>query len=139
MTRPSETTKAWIASRAHAFRSWNTMKTRSRLPAALTSGRRRIALPRLRLGGGRHFDPQPAQTRAPGARTVASVLAHEYPKPWVQALAYGGAAAVMGGRLLGRDHWSSDVFVGSALGYFIGSHIFHSHCNPKFSQACHAH
>ena len=28
-------------------------------------------------------------------------------------------------RLLGRDHWSSDVFVGSALGYFIGSHSIH--------------
>lgn len=70
---------------------------------------------------------------------MASVVAHEYPKPWVEALAYGAAAAVMGGRLLGRDHWSSDVFVGSALGYFIGSRIFHSHCNPKFSEACHPH
>jgi membrane-associated phospholipid phosphatase len=70
---------------------------------------------------------------------MASVVAHEYPKPWVEALAYGAAAAVMGGRLLGRDHWSSDVFVGSALGYFIGSHIFHLHCNPKFSQSCHSH
>lgn len=68
---------------------------------------------------------------------MASVVAHEYPKPWVEALAYGAAAAVMGGRLLGRDHWSSDVFVGSALGYFIGSRIFHSHCDPKLSEACH--
>ena len=70
---------------------------------------------------------------------MASVVAHEYPKPWVEALAYGAAGAVMGGRLLGRDHWSSDVFVGSALGYFIGAHIFHLHCNPKFSEACHSH
>jgi PAP2 superfamily protein len=70
---------------------------------------------------------------------MATVVAHEYPKPWVEALAYGAAAAVMGGRLLGRDHWSSDVFVGSALGYFIGSRIFHSHCNPTFSRACHSH
>ena len=70
---------------------------------------------------------------------MASVVAHEYPKPWVEALAYGAAAAVMGGRLLGRDHWSSDVFVGSALGYFIGSHIFHLYCNPTFSPACHSH
>ncbi|MBV8808532.1 MAG: phosphatase PAP2 family protein [Acidobacteriaceae bacterium] len=70
---------------------------------------------------------------------MASVVAHEYPKPWVEALAYGAAAAVMGGRLLGRDHWASDVFVGSALGYFIGSRIFHLHCNPKFSEACHSH
>ncbi len=70
---------------------------------------------------------------------MASVAAHEYPKPWVEVLAYGAAAAVMGGRLLGRDHWSSDVFIGSALGYFIGSHIFHSHCNSAFSKACHSH
>jgi PAP2 superfamily len=68
---------------------------------------------------------------------MASVVAHEYPKPWVEVLAYGAAAAVMGGRLLGRDHWSSDVFVGSALGYFIGSHIFHSRCNSALSPACH--
>jgi membrane-associated phospholipid phosphatase len=70
---------------------------------------------------------------------MASVVAHEYPKPWVEALAYGAAASVMAGRLLGRDHWSSDVFVGSALGYFIGAHIFHSRCNPKFGGACHSH
>jgi membrane-associated phospholipid phosphatase len=70
---------------------------------------------------------------------MASVVAHEYPTPWVEALAYGAAGVVMGGRLLGRDHWSSDVFVGSALGYFIGSRIFHLHCNPQFSEACHPH
>lgn len=69
---------------------------------------------------------------------MASVVAHEYPKPWVKVLAYSAGAAVMGGRLLGRDHWSSDVFAGAALGYFIGSRIFHVHCNPMFSEACHS-
>jgi hypothetical protein len=68
---------------------------------------------------------------------MASVVAHEYPKPWVEALAYGAGMTVMAGRYLGRDHWGSDILVGSALGYFIGSHIFHSHCDPKFSKACH--
>ena len=68
---------------------------------------------------------------------MATVLAHEYPKPWVKILAYGATAAVMTGRLLGRDHWSSDVFVGPALGYLIGSHIFHSRCNPELSEGCH--
>ena len=52
---------------------------------------------------------------------MASVVAHEYPKPWVEALAYGAAAAVMGGRFSVATT-ASDVFVGSALGYFIGSH-----------------
>ncbi len=67
---------------------------------------------------------------------MASVVAHEYPKPWVEVLSYGAVATVMTGRLLGRDHWTSDVFVGAALGYFISSHIFHSHCDPSFSKAC---
>jgi membrane-associated phospholipid phosphatase len=68
---------------------------------------------------------------------MATVIAHEYPKPWVKILAYGATASVVAGRLLGRDHWASDVFVGPALGYFIGSHIFHSRCNPEFNEGCH--
>jgi PAP2 superfamily protein len=67
---------------------------------------------------------------------MAAVVAHEYPKTWVKVLAYGAATAVIGGRLLGRHHWSSDLFVGPALGYFIGSHIFYSHCDPAFNEAC---
>ena len=30
-------------------------------------------------------------------------------------------------------------FVGPALGYFIGTHIFYSHCDPTFNEACHSH
>ena len=89
---------------------------------------------------GRHHN---LDTSFPGGHAMftiamATVVAHEYPQPWVQALSYGAAGAVMGGRLLGRDHWSSDIFIGSALGYLIGSRIFHLHCNPSFSKACHA-
>jgi hypothetical protein len=68
---------------------------------------------------------------------MATVVAHEYPRTWVKILAYGATASVVAGRLLGRDHWASDVFVGPALGYFIGSHIFHSRCNPEVSEGCH--
>lgn len=71
--------------------------------------------------------------------SMATVVAHEYPKPWVRALAYGAAATVTMSRFLARDHWSSDMFVGSALGFAIGTHIFHAHCNPEFSQSCHHH
>lgn len=67
---------------------------------------------------------------------MATVIAHEYPKPWVQALAYGAAAAVTAGRLIGRDHWASDLFVGNVLGYLIARHIFHAHCDPELSEAC---
>ena len=68
---------------------------------------------------------------------MASTVAHQYPKPWVKILAYGAATTVTGGRLLGRNHWASDTLLGSALGYFIGSHVFHTRCSPEFSTACH--
>ena len=70
--------------------------------------------------------------------SMATVVAHEYPKPWVKALAYGAALTVTASRFLARDHWSSDMFVGSALGFAIGTNIFHSHCNPDFSDSCHS-
>ncbi len=71
--------------------------------------------------------------------SMATVLAREYPKPWVRALAYGAALTVTASRFLARDHWSSDMFVGSALGFAIGTHIFHAHCNPELSPSCHRH
>ncbi len=67
---------------------------------------------------------------------MASVVAHEYPKTWVKVLVYGAAVSVTGGRLVGRNHFPSDVWVGSILGYLIGTHIFHAHCDPAFSEAC---
>ncbi len=69
--------------------------------------------------------------------TMATVVAHEYPRPWVQLLAYGAATSVSVSRIMGRNHFASDVYVGTALGYFIGSHIFHSRCMPGLSKACH--
>ena len=39
-------------------------------------------------------------------------------------------------RLLGREHFASDILVGTVLGYAIGSHIFHTRCNPERSDAC---
>lgn len=60
--------------------------------------------------------------------TLASVVAHEYPRPWVQALAYGTATTVSVTRVTGLKHFSADVAVGAVFGYFIGQHIFHAHC-----------
>jgi hypothetical protein len=69
--------------------------------------------------------------------SMAAVLAHEYPKPWVQVLAYGAATAVSLSRFRARDHWASDTFIGGALGFAIGTHIFHSRCDPELSSSCH--
>ncbi len=68
--------------------------------------------------------------------TTASVIAHEYPKPWVEALVYGAATAVSVTRFTGLKHFPADVVVGSTFGYFIGRHIFHSHCKAGLSPAC---
>jgi membrane-associated phospholipid phosphatase len=68
---------------------------------------------------------------------MASVLAHEYPRPWVKILVYGAALSVSGGRFTGRNHFPSDIWVGSVLGYLIGAHIFHARCDPGLSEACH--
>ena len=62
-------------------------------------------------------------------------LSHEC----TRVLAYGAATAVTASRFLARDHWSSDMFVGSALGFAIGTHVFHSHCDPELSPSCHHH
>ncbi|MFZ1134509.1 MAG: phosphatase PAP2 family protein [Candidatus Korobacteraceae bacterium] len=55
--------------------------------------------------------------------TLASVVAHEYPKWPVQLLMYGMATTVATTRVTGGQHFPSDVFVGSALGYLVGRYV----------------
>ncbi len=61
------------------------------------------------------------------AWSIATVIAHEYPGPLTQLLAYGGATAMTASRVLGRQHFSSDALVGSALGWFIGRQVYRAH------------
>ena len=68
--------------------------------------------------------------------TAASTIAYEYPKPWVEWLAYGTATAVSVTRFTSLQHFPSDVVVGSTLGYLIGRHIFHEHCKAGLSPIC---
>lgn len=60
---------------------------------------------------------------AAGAFAVASVIADQSPGVLVDALAYGLAGLVAVYRVHDRKHWPSDVFIGSALGYFVGKKI----------------
>ena len=57
------------------------------------------------------------------AWTLASVVAHEYPKLPVQLLTYGLATTVATTRVTGGQHFPSDVFVGSTLGYLVGRYV----------------
>lgn len=59
--------------------------------------------------------------------SMATVLAHQYHRPWVQLLAYGTATTVSVSRVTGLKHFSADVAVGGVIGYVFGQQIFHSH------------
>jgi membrane-associated phospholipid phosphatase len=62
--------------------------------------------------------------------TVASVIAHEYPHPWiVPAASYSVASAVMAARFTERQHFASDVVAGAAIGWFIGDYVYRNHHN----------
>jgi len=72
---------------------------------------------------------------AAAAWSIASVVAHEYPGPLTQLLAYGTASAVTAARVLGRQHFASDAVVGSALGWWMGRQVYRAHHNPELDGA----
>jgi membrane-associated phospholipid phosphatase len=95
-------------------------------------------------GQGDFFKHHAVNTSFPGGHAMftwamASVLADEYPKPWARVLAYGSAFAVTFTRFMARDHWSSDMYLGTGLGIAIAENTFHSHCNPEFESQCKHH
>jgi membrane-associated phospholipid phosphatase len=105
----------------------------------LIAGRER---PDQGVGHGRFFQDHATGTSFPSGHamftwTIAAVIAHEYPRPWVKILAYSTAAAVSITRYTGREHFVADVAVGSFLGYFIGRHIFNLHCSSEYNEGCH--
>ncbi len=65
------------------------------------------------------------------AWSLATVVANEYrDNRFVQISAYGLAAAVSMSRYTGRNHFLSDVLVGSAIGYGIGRYVYRTHHDP---------
>jgi membrane-associated phospholipid phosphatase len=66
------------------------------------------------------------------AWSLATVIAQEYGhhRPLVKIGAYGLATAVSLSRYTGRNHFLSDVLVGSAIGYGIGRYVYHKHHDP---------
>jgi len=66
------------------------------------------------------------------AWSLATVIANEYhDHRWVQVTAYGIASAVSLSRFTGRQHYLSDVLVGSAAGYGIGRYVYRAHHRAK--------
>jgi len=82
--------------------------------------------PLIETGGGEFEDGGSdfPSGHATQAWAIASVVAHEYPnRKWIPFVAYSYATAVSASRVAAREHFPSDVFVGSVLGYFIGRFV----------------
>jgi membrane-associated phospholipid phosphatase len=63
------------------------------------------------------------------AWSSAAVIATEYNGPLTKLVAYSLAAGVSATRVVGRQHFPSDVLVGSAVGWMIGRYVEHHHRN----------
>jgi membrane-associated phospholipid phosphatase len=61
------------------------------------------------------------------AWTMAGVVAGEYPSKWVQIGVYSIASGVSLTRVLGQEHFPSDVLVGATVGWLIGHYVFDKH------------
>jgi len=72
---------------------------------------------------------------AAAAWSLATVLAHEYPGPLTKLLAYGTASAVSVSRVTGRKHFPADVFMGSALGWYLGRQVYRTHHSRELGGA----
>jgi membrane-associated phospholipid phosphatase len=82
--------------------------------------------------GPAHYEPFnlgssfPSFTTA-NAFSVASVLTEHFPHPIVSILAYGVATAAGLARIYGDKHWTSDVFLGAAIGTAVGKTVVRLH------------
>jgi hypothetical protein len=68
---------------------------------------------------------------AAAAWSIASVIAHEYPGPLTSLFVYGLASAVSLSRITAKQHFPSDVLVGSAIGWFEGMYVYRKHHDPN--------
>jgi len=73
------------------------------------------------------FDSSFASNHSTIAWSSATVIASEYDGWLTKLTAYGLATGVSMTRVIGRDHFPSDVLVGSAVGWMIGRYVYHRH------------
>jgi membrane-associated phospholipid phosphatase len=64
---------------------------------------------------------------ATAAWAVAGVIAHEYPGPLPKLLVYSLASLVTYSRVKGRQHFPTDVFVGSVMGNMVAQNVYSRH------------
>ena len=83
------------------------------------------------FSGGTSFPSE----HAAASWAVASVVAHEYPGPLTKILAYGLATFVDYARYRARQHFPSDVFIGSVIGNMVAEDIYNRHHDTELGGA----
>jgi membrane-associated phospholipid phosphatase len=73
------------------------------------------------------FDSSFPSSHAVVAWSAAAALAAEYRSPWTQIGLYSAATSVSFTRVLGREHFPSDVLAGSSVGWLIGHYVVKKH------------
>jgi hypothetical protein len=68
---------------------------------------------------------------ASSAFAIATVVASEYDNMIVPPLVYGASTLIALERVHNNAHWSSDVFVAAAIGYFTGKAVVASHAKKS--------
>jgi membrane-associated phospholipid phosphatase len=89
--------------------------------------------PRYNNAAGDFFSSSPGKNNSfPSSHsmlawTLAGVIAGEYPSKWAQFSAYSLASSVSLMRVLGQEHFPTDVLVGGAAGWLVGHYVFKKH------------
>ena len=83
------------------------------------------------FSGGNSFPSEHAAM----AWSIASVVAHEYPGWLPKLLAYGAATGISVSRISGKEHFPSDIVIGSALGWYMGRQIYRARHDRTLSGA----
>jgi membrane-associated phospholipid phosphatase len=68
---------------------------------------------------------------AAAAFSIAGIVAHEYPSPFMKFFSYGLATLVAASRVNAKQHFPSDVLVGSAIGYLTSEYVYRHHHDPE--------
>lgn len=63
--------------------------------------------------------------------SIAGVMAHEYPGPFSKFAVYSLASAATLTRVTAKQHFASDVLVGSALGWYFAHQVYRAHHDPE--------
>lgn len=59
--------------------------------------------------------------------SIAGIVAHEYPGPFMKFISYGMATVVSASRITAKQHFPSDVLIGAALGYLTSEYVYRKH------------